>query len=104
VPLLAKSETDGLSSITPPPFRREAVEHYCRNEWARHVDDVMVRRTSWHYYHRDAQRMAEQVADWMGEIQGWSAAEKSAELARYRNFTNTALPNTNRQPELAATR
>ncbi len=87
-PLLPKSETDGLSSITPPPICKSAVEHFCRNEWAVHLDDVMVRRSSWHYYHRDAAQCAERVANWMQEMLGWNDAEKEAELRRYRQSVN----------------
>jgi glycerol-3-phosphate dehydrogenase len=91
-PLLPQNEVNGLSGITPPKFTRNTVEHQCRSEWAVHLDDVMVRRTSWHYYFRDAEKRAGQVADWMAEIQNWSAAEKETELQRYRNSVNPKLP------------
>jgi len=52
-------------------------------EWAVHLDDVMVRRTSWHYYFADAAAKARSVADWMGELQAWSAERHGAELRRY---------------------
>ena len=55
-------------------------------EWAVHLDDVMVRRTSWHYYFRDAAAKAEQVADWMGELLGWPQPQQAAELDRYRQL------------------
>jgi len=48
---------------------------------------VMVRRTSWHYYFADAPRRAERVADWMGELLGWAAQDRSAELERYARMT-----------------
>jgi glycerol-3-phosphate dehydrogenase len=86
-PLLPASETNGVSGILPPEFSRRAVEHFCTNEWAAHLDDVMVRRTSWHYYHRDADQKAERVADWMGELLGWSAIQRTDELVRYRAMT-----------------
>ena len=47
------------------------------------LDDVMVRRTSWHYYFRDAAAKAGQVADWMGELLGWTQAQRATELNRY---------------------
>ncbi len=81
-PLLPASEGNGFSGILPPEFSRHAVEHYVANEWAIHLEDVMVRRTSWRYYHRDAAQKAELVADWMGELLGWSAAERRLELER----------------------
>lgn len=83
-PLLAAPEAGNLSGILPPEFCRGAVEHFCANEWAMHLEDVMLRRTSWHYYFQDAAQKAERVADWMGELLGWSVAQRAAELARYR--------------------
>jgi len=83
-PLLPVTETENLSGILPPEFSRRALDHYVANEWAIHLDDVMIRRTSWHYYHRDAAQKAERAADWMGELLGWSAAQRAAELERYR--------------------
>jgi glycerol-3-phosphate dehydrogenase len=82
-PLLPRSETNGVSGILPPEFNRKTVEHYVAREWAVHLDDVMVRRTSWHYYFAEAPRMAGRVADWMGELLGWSGEARSAELERY---------------------
>lgn len=83
VPLLPLNETQNLSGVVPPEFSRRVVEHNCTHEWAVHLDDVMVRRTSWHYYHRDAAAQAERVADWMAELLGWSDTQRSAELGRY---------------------
>jgi glycerol-3-phosphate dehydrogenase len=82
-PLLPAAETSGVSAILPPDFSRRPVEHYVGREWAVHLDDVMVRRTSWHYYLRDAAAKAAQVADWMGQLLGWSGEARSAELERY---------------------
>jgi glycerol-3-phosphate dehydrogenase len=89
--LLPAAETAGLSGITPPEFSRRAVEHYLAREWALHLDDVMVRRTSWHYYFSDAAAKARQVAEWMGELLGWSREELSAELERYARMTGTQM-------------
>jgi glycerol-3-phosphate dehydrogenase len=86
-PLLPRAEVDGVSGILPPKFERRAVEHYVANEWAMHLDDVMVRRTSWHYYFRNAREMADQVADWMTELLGWKAEERTRELKRYADLT-----------------
>jgi glycerol-3-phosphate dehydrogenase len=80
-PLLPVSETAGISGILPPPFGTEAVAHCCTNEWAIHLDDVMVRRTGWWYYHGDAVQKADFVADWMADLLGWSKAQREAELA-----------------------
>ena len=87
-PLLAPAETAGVSGILPPEFSRRAVEHFCGNEWAVHLDDVMVRRTSWHYYHRDAAEKAGRVADWMGELLNWTDEQRNRELDDYRSRLN----------------
>jgi glycerol-3-phosphate dehydrogenase len=86
-PLLPRGETDGISGILPPKFERRAVEHYCANEWALHLEDVMLRRTRWHYYFADASKRAEQVADWMAEIMGWPKPLRTSEIDRYRAAT-----------------
>jgi len=90
-PLLPKNETDNVSGIVPPEICRAVVGHYCANEWALHLDDVMIRRTSWHYYFSDAGERAAQVADWMAEILGWSDREKETQLQRYKKFCNGEL-------------
>jgi glycerol-3-phosphate dehydrogenase len=86
-PLLPVAETEGVSGIVPPLFSRGPVEHCVGREWVVHLDDVMVRRTSWHYYHRDAAVKAAQVADWMSELLGWSKETRRAELERYARMT-----------------
>jgi glycerol-3-phosphate dehydrogenase len=79
-------EPAGASGILPPPVDAEVVEHYCRREWAVHLDDVMLRRSGWHYYRTDAQQVAQQVAGWMADLFAWDAARHEAELARYRGL------------------
>lgn len=85
-PILDASEC-AFSGVIPPAVSREAVEHYCRNEWATHLDDVMLRRSSWHYYHRDSAAIAEQTAGWMSEMLGWTDAQRQEEIARYQQAT-----------------
>jgi glycerol-3-phosphate dehydrogenase len=82
-PLLPETETEGISGILPPACNRNIVEHFCLAEWAVHLDDVMVRRTGWQHYFRNAQLKSEQVAGWMGEVLGWSAETRVAELERF---------------------
>jgi glycerol-3-phosphate dehydrogenase len=84
------------SGILPPPVCREVVEHYCQNEWAVHLDDVMIRRTSWHYYLNNPLETAQQVAAWMAEICAWDAPRQEAELTHYRRQVevDTACRNT----------
>lgn len=82
-PLLADEAAAKFSGILPAAFGREAVSHFQRNEWAITLADVMIRRSGWHYYYRDAAAKAVQVADWMAENARWSAPQRSSELAAY---------------------
>jgi glycerol-3-phosphate dehydrogenase len=78
--------TDGggpFSSILPPDFDRRAIEYYCRNEWVVHLDDLLVRRTSWHFYKKDVCRLARQAAQWMAEHLEWDGKRVESELRRY---------------------
>ena len=84
---LIDAATNRYSGILPPQFDRDAVEHFCRNEWAVNLDDVMLRRSSWHYYHTDAAAKAQQVAHWMSEIFSWTPEQKKAQIARYSSAT-----------------
>ncbi|MEA2709173.1 MAG: glycerol-3-phosphate dehydrogenase [Phycisphaerales bacterium] len=100
-PLLPNEPQPPYSGILPPPVSREAVEHYCRNEWAVHLYDVMIRRTSWRYYHRNHLAIAEQTAQWMADVLEWGDDRVQQELAAYRQamqessncvFTDAARP------------
>jgi glycerol-3-phosphate dehydrogenase len=86
-PLLPANEVVGVSGILPPKLTRATVEHYVKNEWAVHLEDVMLRRTGWHYYFANAGRMAEQVAEWMSELLGWSGEIRTRELEDYHDIT-----------------
>jgi glycerol-3-phosphate dehydrogenase len=90
LPLLEASELVSGSGILPPPISRKLVTYYCKQEWARHLDDVMIRRTSWRYYHGNQVELAAQVAEWMAEELGWSEQEKADELVQYRQRFGTA--------------
>lgn len=81
-PLLPPEQAAGASSIVPPPVDRRVVDHFLTREWAVHLDDVMVRRTSWQHYHPDAAQKAVQVARWMSDLLGWTEARRTAELDR----------------------
>lgn len=83
-PLLPPGEAQALSGVLPPAMNRGVVEHYIKNEWALHLEDVMVRRTNWQYYLPEAPALASRVADWMGEMLNWSTGCRSAELERYQ--------------------
>ena len=90
-PLLSPAETEGISGILPPEISRDVVRHFCANEWAVHLDDVMIRRTRWHYYFADASERAHRVADWMAEFWDWPEAIRAEELKRYQIATGYRL-------------
>jgi glycerol-3-phosphate dehydrogenase len=81
--LLPPEVAGDTSGVLPPEARPEIIEHYCRNEWAVHLDDVMVRRTSWHYYEDDPAGLAGRVAEWMAAALGWEPARRTREIERY---------------------
>jgi len=106
-PLVSPAQAERVSGILPPEFSRDVVEHYCANEWAIHLDDVIVRRTRWHYYFPNATQIAQQVADWMSEFLGWSRTTRTAELERYLQTVsyNAASDNSEqRDPEVNISR
>jgi glycerol-3-phosphate dehydrogenase len=83
-PLLVPSNATGQgSTILPPPVSFDVVDDCCEHRWAVHLDDVMTRRTGWHYYEDDPARIAELVAQRMATVFGWDAERTEAELARY---------------------
>lgn len=82
--LLPADAVRGVSGIVPPEPSQAVVEHFCQNEWAVHLDDVMTRRSGWRYYRDDADQVAERAAGWMQEIFGWDAVRRDDELAGYR--------------------
>jgi len=86
-PLVDPEVSSGCSSIVPPPATRELVQRYCAREWAIHLDDVMLRRSGWHYYLDGPQSVAEQVCAWMAELLGWDRSQQEAEMARYYEAT-----------------
>ena len=77
---LLPPESLHASGILPPTATASLIAHYCESEWARHLDDVMVRRTSLRYYHREHRDLARQVADWMATSLGWSHETTQQEL------------------------
>ncbi len=76
-------DNPGISGILPPEFSESAVRHFCEHEWAQHLDDVMIRRSSWHYYRRDAEAIAMQCAGWMADALQWEEKRRDEELERY---------------------
>ncbi|MEW6160238.1 MAG: FAD-dependent oxidoreductase, partial [Verrucomicrobiota bacterium] len=97
-PLLAPEEVAGMSGIIPPPPSRKSVEHFSTREWAVHLDDVMMRRSGWHYYFRNAAAIAEQTATWMQSIHGWTSDQREQELHRYRSASDWPVRRTSEWP------
>jgi glycerol-3-phosphate dehydrogenase len=85
-PLLPPDAPLTQNGVFPPAQDRQIVEHCCRNEWAEHLDDVMIRRTSWHYATSRPMEIAPQIAAWMAETIGWDSARQEAELRRYADL------------------
>jgi glycerol-3-phosphate dehydrogenase len=90
-PLLDAAEVSSGSGVLPPPVSRDVVAHACRSEWARHLDDVMSRRTSWRHYHRDHLALAAEVAEWMADELSWSDADKVIERHRYQQLAGGTI-------------
>ncbi|HXA52753.1 MAG TPA: FAD-dependent oxidoreductase, partial [Candidatus Acidoferrum sp.] len=82
-PLLSEADAR-YSGVLPPPLQPDVVRHACETNWARRLDDVLLRRTSWHYYHGAA--IAEEASYWMAQARGWTDAERVAELERFRSL------------------
>lgn len=83
-PLVSEREAAGISGIEPPAVERHLIEHFCRSEWALHLEDVMDRRGRWSSYSPDADAIAEKVAGLMADVYGWTRERKEEELARWR--------------------
>lgn len=86
-PLLASSGQP-KSGVLPPPVSAEVVADKCQNEWARRLDDVMFRRTSWRHYHRDHLKIATTVAGWMAVELDWNEATLRGELERFAQLAD----------------
>jgi glycerol-3-phosphate dehydrogenase len=87
-PLLAPAETQSISGILPAEFNQRTVQHFCSSEWAVHLDDVMIRRSGWHYYSRNAKQKATEAAQWMAAALDWSQTRLEEELERYQSIAD----------------
>jgi glycerol-3-phosphate dehydrogenase len=90
-PLLPPAQTSGVSAIVPPPVSESLVQHFCRNEWARHLDDLMIRRTSWRHYRHDHIEVVARAARWMANELNWDEPTMQAEVGRYCKHVNISL-------------
>lgn len=91
-PLLPPGYINETSGILSPPFTRKVVAHYVDREWAVHLDDVMLRRTSWQHYERDAGERVVEAARWMGEMLGWTETDCALEAERVAVASKGLLP------------
>lgn len=82
-PLLATLSDAAFSGVIPCPPSREAVQHYCHGEWPVHLDDLMIRRSGWHYYLTDLHACADEVSHWMAEALGWTEIHRQEERTHY---------------------
>lgn len=89
-PLLPEAEVRGISSVLPPGFSPDLVQHFCAREWAVHLDDVLLRRAGWHYYHREVEALAEQTSRGMAECLGWSPEQRLEEIRRYQQLVQSS--------------
>jgi glycerol-3-phosphate dehydrogenase len=91
-PLVDSATSEAFSGILPTEVSSTAVRHYCSEEWARRLDDVMVRRTSWRHYHANHMAIAADVAGWMAAELSWSEEQKQAQLQAYRSLCGGPTP------------
>ncbi len=84
------AEADGRPELlkpidAAPDYLRVEAVYAASHEGALHLEDVLARRTriSIEYPHRGVD-CAEQVADLVGEVLGWSAETKAREVELYR--------------------
>jgi len=62
------------------------VRFLVEREKAVHVDDIFLRRTSLAWLGKATLPLIEQLADWMGNVLGWTDAQKKAEAQRALNI------------------
>src|SRR5690606_37906180 len=83
---LAEGRPDLLKPIeAAPDYLRVEVVYAATDEGALHLEDVLARRTriSIEYPHRGVDS-AEQVADLMAEVLGWTDEQRAREIEVYR--------------------
>ena len=74
--------SSGKATDARPPTDAAVVEPAFPSG-VRRLDDVLLRRSGWHYYHPSMPKAVEQVANWMAELLDWSPAQLRAELDAY---------------------
>ena len=90
--LLPTELTKSISGLTPPKVSRTIVEHFCQNEWAVELSDILIRRTSWCHYHENHLQLADQVAVWMADVCGWGPDQLKKQILAYKKYMKLAAP------------
>jgi glycerol-3-phosphate dehydrogenase len=80
----ASPAAPSFSGIVPGSRTAAAVDHYVRNEWAIHLDDILIRRSGWSTYDQLDDDAVEQIANWMATSASWSKTRRDTEIADYR--------------------
>jgi glycerol-3-phosphate dehydrogenase len=65
-----------------PEWTRGEVEFLVEREKALHVDDILLRRSTLAWLGQVTRPLVDELADVMGELLGWSATQKQAEVRR----------------------
>ena len=87
VPILS-DENHGASAVIPPEVSEQVVKKICEKEWVIHLSDLMIRRTSWLYYHQNHLKIAKDVVHWMADSFNWDASKIELELSSYKEKTD----------------
>lgn len=82
LPIVGPADERHKIGVLPPPVSRDVVSRCCRAEWVVHLDDLLLRRTSWHFYHPAASGVSETACEWMAEELGWDSRRRAAEWRR----------------------
>jgi glycerol-3-phosphate dehydrogenase len=81
-----RSEKDAERIHPEHSYRFGDLRHACEHEAARTLGDLLIRRTHLAFERKDnAVALAPRVAEYVAPILGWSAADVSGQLDRYRN-------------------
>ena len=73
----------GWSGILPPPVSLEVANDCVESEWCTTLTDLMIRRTSWHYYHDDRLDIAHRAASWMAAKLNWTNTAMDQQYREY---------------------
>jgi glycerol-3-phosphate dehydrogenase len=101
-PLIPQTDMSAGQSVLPPEPDELLVRRCCHEEWALHLEDVMVRRTSWAHYLADDGQLPRRVAQWMAGALGWSEVQMEGELRQYETSQTSRIACVRSSPEQSA--